>query len=346
MARRRKASEVRLTAMAGSEELVAKFESEINVEEDIKSDPKEFKEYFEGVWELHEQPGNQEVKLTRRFNDETIEVSFSVADASSMEQQGLESAEDEAYEDEEFDEPESSAQSGGANTKGAINQGRTREGNIRIAPEDRVAPADRPELGEEGGEYADEEGERGASFPVRLVVKITRDGKPGVVEVEAEAAGGYIEIQNAAYWPSADLAARTAEAEQQRMVLYGGPSFATLDEDLQQLMQTYLEERGIDVEMSLRLPDIVDWKEQKEYVKWLHGKYTASFPGMCSANDIRHEELLRIVGTAELTLRLSTVDLLCSMCMNISSLKACRRAGHCATISCNIVRRPCIIATS
>lgn len=54
---------------------------------------------------------------------------------------------DEAYPDEEDDLE--SAQSGGGNTKGAINQGRTSGGNIKVAPEDSIAPADREELRDE-----------------------------------------------------------------------------------------------------------------------------------------------------------------------------------------------------
>ena len=51
---------------------------------------------------------------------------------------------DEALMDE--DDEMGTAQSGGANTKGAVNQGRTSAGNIKVAPEDSVAPADREEL--------------------------------------------------------------------------------------------------------------------------------------------------------------------------------------------------------
>jgi complement component 1 Q subcomponent-binding protein len=51
---------------------------------------------------------------------------------------------DDAFADEEEDIE--TAQSGGANTKGAVNQGRTSGGNIKVAPEDSIAPADREEL--------------------------------------------------------------------------------------------------------------------------------------------------------------------------------------------------------
>lgn len=69
-------------------------------------------------------------------------VSFSIADFNS--QMMPEEEADEAYLDEE-DEIET-GQSGGGNTKGAVNQGRTSGGNIKVAPEDSIAPADREEL--------------------------------------------------------------------------------------------------------------------------------------------------------------------------------------------------------
>ncbi len=68
-------------------------------------------------------------------------VYFSIADFNSP---PMMPEEDEAFMDESEDVETS--QSGGANTKGAINQGRTSGGNIKVAPEDSIAPADREEL--------------------------------------------------------------------------------------------------------------------------------------------------------------------------------------------------------
>ena len=52
---------------------------------------------------------------------------------------------DEALMDDDQD-LEGTGQSGGANTKGAVNQGRTSAGNMKVAPEDSIAPGDREEL--------------------------------------------------------------------------------------------------------------------------------------------------------------------------------------------------------
>ena len=49
-----------------------------------------------------------------------------------------------------------------------------------------------------------------------------------------------------------------------------GPPFNNLDEDLQILLEKYLEERGINTRLALFIPDYIDHKEQKEYIKWLN----------------------------------------------------------------------------
>lgn len=167
--------------------------------------------------------------------------------------------------DEDFEGVES--QSGGAQSKGTINQGRTSGGNINVAPEDRVAPADRPELADEEG--ADEDEDSSPAFAVSVDVTITKPGK-GAVEVQTIAQDGMIEIDNVYYYPKADLAdAQTAEKEHARHSLYKGPPFTNLDEDLQVLLERYLDERGINTALANFVPDYVDFKEQKEYVQWL-----------------------------------------------------------------------------
>jgi complement component 1 Q subcomponent-binding protein, mitochondrial len=95
-------------------------------------------------WTLEAKDGEQEVLMRRQYDDEEIFVSFSIADLNSPPMLSEDEA-DEAYADEEEDGLET-AQSGGANTKGAVNQGRTSGGNIKVAPEDSVAPGDRDEL--------------------------------------------------------------------------------------------------------------------------------------------------------------------------------------------------------
>jgi len=179
--------------------------------------------------------------------------------------QDTDSLEDRALMDED-EEGLETAQSGGANTKGAVNQGRTQGGNIRVAPEDSVAPADRPELDDESMEDEQQE----ASFPAQVHIRVTRDGHQGALAIEAVAQDGDMAIQNVYFYPDAELAdAKTAELDWKARNLYTGPPFSNLDEDLQILLERYLDERGINTSLALFVPDYIDSKEQKEYVRWL-----------------------------------------------------------------------------
>lgn len=159
-------------------------------------------------------------------------------------------------------------QSGGGNTKGAINQGRTKGGNFAVAPEDSIAPSDRAE-----GSYEDpssgQQGNQEPSFPSRLHINIEKAGK-GILQLEAMAQDGEIMIENVYYYKRPELAdAKTAELDWTKRDLYTGPMFSALDEDLQILLDRYIEERGIDTALALWIPEYIDWKEQREYLNWL-----------------------------------------------------------------------------
>jgi complement component 1 Q subcomponent-binding protein len=170
-----------------------------------------------------------------------------------------------------FDDGEDiDVQPGGANTKGAINSSRTSSGNFRVEPEDRVAPADRPELDEES-EVLDEE--PAPAFPARVNVRVTRDGKQGAVMIEATAQDGEIIIENVYYFADAAQAdPESSEVEWKRRAVYAGPPFGNLDDELQVLLERYLEERGVDVRLANFIPEYIDFKEQKEYLRWLQSK--------------------------------------------------------------------------
>ncbi|KAJ4384632.1 Mitochondrial acidic protein mam33 [Didymella sp. IMI 355093] len=248
-----------------NEELVAKLQSEISMEEDMKEDDDlsaNIKEYLENsAFELEDKAGNQEVILTRTFGDEKIRITFTTADLNNN-VNPEDALEDQAM----FDDADMDVQSGGANTKGAINQGSTKDGNIRVAPEDRVAPADREEL--EDDYEVDGEGEQG--FPAHASIRIERAGK-GALAIEATAQDGDFIIEDLYYFPDAELAdPQTAEKDWARRTLYTGPPFNNLDEDLQILLEKYLEERGINTRLALFIPDYIDHKEQKEYIRWLN----------------------------------------------------------------------------
>lgn len=262
----------------GNEELVAKLASEYEIESSSRDDESEYnasvKEYLdESPFQLHDAVGQEEIVLTRKYNDEEIRVTFSISDLTNENlQDEYRTEEDRALYDEE-DPSNLDTQSGGANTKGAVNTGRTSGGNIRVEPEDRVAPADRPELDDEAA--FDEGAEPSPAFPARVNVKVTRDGKQGALMIEATAQDGEMLIENVYYFADAAQAdPQSGEAEWKRRAVYAGPPFGNLDDELQVLLERYLEERGVDVRMANFIPEYIDFKEQKEYLRWLQNLKT------------------------------------------------------------------------
>lgn len=138
--------------------------------------------------------------------------------------------------------------------------------------EDR-AMADEEDVNQQEKELAEEEGEgegEGSdSFPVRVNVIIEKANK-GALAVETIAQDGQIIIDNVYYYKNAaEARAKTAELAHTRQDKYVGPPFGNLDEDLQIVLERYLDERGINTALALFAPDYIDMKEQKEYLAWL-----------------------------------------------------------------------------
>ncbi|GAA5806793.1 hypothetical protein MFLAVUS_000141 [Mucor flavus] len=118
-------------------------------------------------------------------------------------------------------------------------------------------------------EAENEDEEESVSFPVRASVTIEKEGQ-GAVTIDTISQDGEIAVESVMYYKDAKLAdEQSAEADWQRRGLYIGPQFAELDENLQNLFERYLEERGINTALANFLPDYVEHKEQKEYTKWL-----------------------------------------------------------------------------
>jgi complement component 1 Q subcomponent-binding protein len=171
-----------------------------------------------------------------------ITVTFSIADLNAIDPEA-------DYQDRALGDEEDSDN---------INQGN--EKDFKVAPEDSVAEADNEGLGE---------GDQEQSFPARVNVIVEKPGK-GALAVEAIAQDGMIMIENAYFYGDASLAhAKTADKIHARQDLYVGPPFSNLDEDLQVLLERYLEERGVNTALAIFVPDYIDMKEQKEYLNWL-----------------------------------------------------------------------------
>lgn len=128
----------------------------------------------------------------------------------------------------------------------------------------------------EGKEQQDMEGEEGAEqdeepqgFPARLSIVVEKPGK-GALAVDGIVQDGLVVIDNVYYYTDASHAhAKSAEKVHERQDLYVGPPFGNLDEDLQVLMEKYLDDRGINAALAIFVPAYIDVKEQKEYIRWL-----------------------------------------------------------------------------
>ncbi|KAL1859396.1 Mitochondrial acidic protein mam33 [Paecilomyces lecythidis] len=245
---------LREPAGEGDVELVAKFEEELQHEkasglEDLDASVQNVKYVLEnGPWEVKDIPGEQEVVLTRKFGNEDIRVTFTVADLQNLSEQ--EDFDDAALSDElDFQHQ-------------PVNQQGRPSGNVPSHSEDRVAPADR-----EVEDDLDRDLE--PSFPARVNVTVEKPGS-GALLIQTIAQDGVFQVEEVSYFNKSDLAnAQTAEKDWARQSLYAGPPFENLDEDLQSYIERYLEERGINAELANVIPDYIQVKEQKEYVRWL-----------------------------------------------------------------------------
>ncbi|KAL2694250.1 hypothetical protein Neosp_000825 [[Neocosmospora] mangrovei] len=224
-------------------ELSAKLESEIQIEEDMKAneqDPASIKDFLNNsAFELIDTPGQEVVKLVRNFGEEKITVSFSIADITNYDPY----AEENALEEEGLEEDPSSQRS-------AQSSGRANE-----------------EIDEELEDDLEDE----AAAPINLSIVIEKPGKTeGALNIDATAQDGNVVVENLFYYADAKVAkVESPEAAQKRADVYPGPPFGSLDDDLQLLMERFLEERGITQALAVFVPDYVDVKEQREYTRWL-----------------------------------------------------------------------------
>lgn len=229
------AAPVRLGRGAVDRELSAKLASEYAIETEMKENndpPPAIQEFLKnGPFTVTDVEGNDEVTLERKFGNETIRIVFSVSEMNNAED-----PENEAFDDQE-------------------------EGAAASETESEADGAD-----------GEGEGEEGASFPVRCNITIQKDGASSVLSLDAVTQDGIFIVDNMVLYPNVELATgNSAEYDWQRREKYMGPPFSNLDEDLQILMERFLEERGINTSLALFVPDYVDYKEGREYENWLRG---------------------------------------------------------------------------
>ncbi|CAE6427090.1 unnamed protein product [Rhizoctonia solani] len=122
----------------------------------------------------------------------------------------------------------------------------------------------------EDAEGADEQDAPIPMPPIRCSIIITKGSDQGALSIDALAQDGAIVVDNISFYTNAKLATElTSEADWKRRGLYIGPQFDHLDTNVQEEFERYLDERGIGGDLALFVPDYAEYKEQKEYVKWL-----------------------------------------------------------------------------
>lgn len=111
-----------------------------------------------------------------------------------------------------------------------------------------------------------------SAAPINLSIIVEKPGKSsGALNIDATAQDGNIIVENMFFYEDAKVAKiESPESAQTRADVYPGPPFGSLDEDLQVLMERFLEERGITQALAVFVPDYVDVKEQREYLRWLN----------------------------------------------------------------------------
>jgi len=120
----------------------------------------------------------------------------------------------------------------------------------------------------EESEGAEEEGIQG--YPIRVSVAVTKANGPGALNIDMVTQEGQFIIDNISFYSDSKIGTDlTAEADWKRRGLYIGPQFDTLDAGVQEEFEKLLQERGINESLALFIPEYAEYKEQKEYVRWL-----------------------------------------------------------------------------
>ncbi|WPG97647.1 Hypothetical protein R9X50_00042700 [Acrodontium crateriforme] len=231
---------------AAAQELAAKLDSEIAIEtaEDVShresnSDIDAFLQQ-NSEWTLHDVEGEQEVLLSRKYDDEVVTVGFSIADFNTP-------LFDEEADDALMDEGEELD----ATTTNGRDGDRKASANDEYSEDELLDDEDQP------------------AYPAAVNVLIQRAGK-GALRMNLVAESGSLAIQSVTHLPATAAEASPAELLRETSeTLYAGPPFQQLDEEVQSLLEAYLDARGINTALAVFVPSYIDVKEQKEYLAWL-----------------------------------------------------------------------------
>lgn len=195
-----------------------------------------------------------------------ITITFSIADLANYEPDPFLEDSDPALGDEDLEDPDTVSSPAHRSQQAAASGQRSKS-----------SQKDEDDLGldeesEDDGEHLSSHGAQ--PVPVRLTIVVEKPAAPeaGALVVDAVAQDGAILVEGLHRYANAaeahGIAPRSADSD---LSPYPGPPFGSLDEDLQMLVERYLEERGISQALAVFVPDYVDMKEQREYVSWLGG---------------------------------------------------------------------------
>ena len=107
------------------------------------------------------------------------------------------------------------------------------------------------------------------AFPANVNVLIQRSGK-GALRINLVTDNGRFTIHGVTHLPESSATSTPADLlKDTPSHLYTGPPFQQLDEEVQGMLETYLDVRGINTALAMFIPDYIDVKEQKEYLGWL-----------------------------------------------------------------------------
>ncbi|KAF7319096.1 F-box domain-containing protein [Mycena chlorophos] len=209
-----------------------KYEKEAN-----ESDEPEFLHTFtsQGIWQIADKPGDNEIVLTRQFGNENIRVVFSVADLQNQDPNEFDEELEEG-EKAEDEEPQSEI----LRAVATITKARYAGDSLVYTSDGRGQPS-----------------------------------AGGALELDMTVQNGQFLVENVTFYTDAKLGQDTSvAADWQRRGLYIGPEFNTLDVSLQEQFEKFLEERDIGEGLAFFIPDYAHYKEQKEYVQWLENVKT------------------------------------------------------------------------
>ncbi|OLL22679.1 Mitochondrial acidic protein mam33 [Neolecta irregularis DAH-3] len=240
-------------------QLKSKLQSEISYEKQMRETLDElsgFEEFFKNSpFKIHDTEGHGVVTLTRQYGNENIKITFDISDLQSRGQDDdLDRFEDE-LEDEDEDEESKPAR--------------------RPAQSDEESDEDEDENKNENENDDEDEDEESRSFPLHCSILVEKPNS-GSLLFETTAHEGVFIIDSVSFMnPNKIAPYESAEGQYQRQVLYPGPDFRMIDQEIQTLFEGYLEVRGINTAMASFLPEYCVQKDQKEYLNWL--KSVANF---------------------------------------------------------------------